>query len=323
MTKLVDPQQISDPSSDHERFKNSQWVIMFRPLQVAKPIHATFLSFITNFDDRWSTNFNSETVYGRMDPIYTFQNTQRNISLGFSVPSASLEEGYTNMVEFEKLISFLYPAYETRNGQRILSSPPIMRVKFGNLIKSGRYNNLSAYNEDEAFNVDVGLMVAVNGFSMNPNIDMGFYTPHRGKFIPKEFSIDCELSVVHEHMLGWKHDTGEWFGGAYPYGIGNGGEGTQFPAQTHAENILRKDENTSRSPGPSKDTDSAGPDPEDAPDPNNQSIDPNSEDFSSHQSITAADVKQKELEAEAALQAEYLDSVEGGYSLDYPDGGDY
>ena len=41
--------------------------------------------------------------------------------------------------------------------------------------------------------------------------------------IPKNYSLGFTLNVVHEHSLGWQHETGEWRAGdsvGFPYGIG-------------------------------------------------------------------------------------------------------
>ena len=44
-----------------------------------------FKAMMTQFEDAYTSEWNSESVYGRMDPIQTFQRTGRVISVGFSV----------------------------------------------------------------------------------------------------------------------------------------------------------------------------------------------------------------------------------------------
>ena len=184
-------------------------------MQAAVP-GVEFDAFVENFSDNWTTNFNAENVYGRMDPIYTFQNTQRRMSLSFAVPSVSVEHGLENLEKFEKLISFLYPAYELQgNGQRTVSAPPILQLKFGNLIQDQNSSStLGAFGDNDP-DPKNGLFVVVNGFSMNPNLDLGFYHPFRGQFIPKAFTVECEMGIIHRHMLGW--NGSEFLGGSYPY----------------------------------------------------------------------------------------------------------
>ena len=52
----------------------------------------TFKAFVTSYQDKFASEFNTEDVYGRMDPIQTFKTTKRNISLGWDVVSASARE---------------------------------------------------------------------------------------------------------------------------------------------------------------------------------------------------------------------------------------
>jgi len=40
-----------------------------------------FKAFITAFNDTYNPDWSSETVYGRVDPIYLYKNTTRQISL--------------------------------------------------------------------------------------------------------------------------------------------------------------------------------------------------------------------------------------------------
>ena len=194
------------------------WKITWRPMQASAP-SVDFDAFVENFSDNWSTSFNTETVYGRMDPIYTFQNTQRRMQLSFAVPSVSVEHGIENLEKFERLVSFLYPAYELQpNGQRVMSSPPILQLKFGNLIQNAdSRSNLLGINADNDSDPTTGLLVAVNGFNMNPNLDLGFYHPYRGQFVPKSFVVDCDMGVIHKHALGW--DGNNFMGGSYPYNV--------------------------------------------------------------------------------------------------------
>lgn len=71
-----------------------------------------FKAFITDFKDNFSSTWNEEDVFGRMDTIPTFERTKRKISLAWDVPAASIEEAKFNLTEAERLISMLYPTYE-------------------------------------------------------------------------------------------------------------------------------------------------------------------------------------------------------------------
>lgn len=232
-----------------EHVNKGFWRLSWRPMQAKVPaVH--FDAFIEQFADNWSTNFNTESVFGRMDPIYTFQNTQRRMQLSFAVPSVSLEQGIENLNKFEKLISFLYPAYDMQaSGQRTMSAPPILQLRFGNLIQ----NPVGAQGINGDGNADPkdGLLVAVNGFSMNPNLEIGFYHPHRGQFVPKVFTIDVDMGVIHRHFLGWSEN--EFLGGSYPYntnGTPEKTDGKGSPKKNdYAENKQAIDKTTTVSTG--------------------------------------------------------------------------
>ena len=62
-----------------------------------EPSRIKFKSFLTAFNDQFTSNWNSQELYGRMDPLYTFQNTNRVITVSLGIPSVSYKEGISNM----------------------------------------------------------------------------------------------------------------------------------------------------------------------------------------------------------------------------------
>ena len=55
-------------------------IIEIRALIPTKNNRALFGAFLTSFSDSMASNWNEEQVYGRQDPIGTFQSTTRKIS---------------------------------------------------------------------------------------------------------------------------------------------------------------------------------------------------------------------------------------------------
>ena len=116
-----------------------------------------FKAFITAFTETYSSDWASEQVYGRADPIYMFKNTTRKISLTFKVPAATVSEGYQNLSKVQKLVQYLYPNYsglqprswnpganqgqggwEETSGQahaNTVSGAPLVRLGFMNLVR--------------------------------------------------------------------------------------------------------------------------------------------------------------------------------------------
>jgi hypothetical protein len=71
-----------------------------------------FKAFITAYNESYNSDWASEEVYGRADPIYMFKNTTRKITLAFKVPAATISEAYENLSNVQKLLQYLYPNYK-------------------------------------------------------------------------------------------------------------------------------------------------------------------------------------------------------------------
>ena len=228
-------------------FEESGYLVEFAHIASGKT--CVFPAFITDLSDTYTSDWSTEKIFGRNDPIGSFSGTSRRISLGMNIPSFSVEEARQNLHQLEHLIAHLYPSYTTTDGVDTMSSYPLVKVKFGNLIKNARNKN----NALNAFKG--GLTCWMDSVSFTPDLESGFHHPSpemsnediaayntpysvkqhgRGKgvlnrshtFIPKAFSFSTTLNVVHEHKLGWRKQT--WLGGtspnksgasAFPYGM--------------------------------------------------------------------------------------------------------
>jgi len=157
--------------------------------------YVDFKAFVTDYSDNFSSNWNSEEVYGRNDPIYTFQGTTRSITLGWTVPAGSVFEAKQNLAKASKMMRFLYPSYSTEGNASTLTKPPLLRMRFTNLIKKDDIQ---------------GLLGKVNGFSFSPDLEAGWFETGVGELYPKVLAFSCEFDVIHENHLGWQNSTGLW-----------------------------------------------------------------------------------------------------------------
>jgi len=153
-----------------------------------------FPAYLELFSDMYSSNWNSEDVYGRMDPIATFISTQRALSLAWNVPAESFDDAKRNIQKINRLMSFLYPLYQDSGGvggATAINQAPLIRIKFGNLVQN-------AVNGD-------GLLGYANGFTFDPAIEFGMFHSLKGtpEYYPKTFRLNTELKVLHEHALGF------------------------------------------------------------------------------------------------------------------------
>ncbi len=106
----------------------------------------SFEGWVTDFSDKFSSTWNSQNVYGRMDPLVTFENTQRTISLGFDIVSDNQEQAISNLINVNRLIEFLYPIYSSapgygtnqtvRGSQTTLKAAPLLGMRWTNLISN-------------------------------------------------------------------------------------------------------------------------------------------------------------------------------------------
>lgn len=166
-----------------------------------------FKAFLRNFSDQYTSNWNKEEVFGRMDPVQTFKNTTREISVAWDVPSASIEEARRNLRKCTKLFSMLYPSY---NSGGLMAGAPLFKMRIMNLAQdvsaAGRAGSAA----------QSGLVGSVSGFNYTPDLDSGFFHARAGKVYPQTISLECTYSVMHTHELGWS-STGTKLTREFPY----------------------------------------------------------------------------------------------------------
>jgi hypothetical protein len=163
-----------------------------------------FKAMVTAFSDQYTSNWNAEDVYGRMDPISTFQKTGRVINFSFDVVAGNDFEAEVNLARVEALIQMLYPVYSGNT----MKNSPMMEIRFGNLIQ----NTMDG----------TGLLGYLGGIDYSPNIDIGSYISVGADDISSQYhkvaNLSCQFTVLHEHKLGWANKKP--INSKFPYGTG-------------------------------------------------------------------------------------------------------
>jgi hypothetical protein len=121
-----------------------------------------FHAFLESLQDSYAVNYNSYKTYGRADPVQTYADTSRSISLSFTVAATSREDFDEMWFKINKLITCVYPKYtpgqqvvtdnEVKFEQpfsQIIGATPLMRLRVGDVIKS----NYSRFNLARIFGV--------------------------------------------------------------------------------------------------------------------------------------------------------------------------
>ena len=181
----------------------------------------SFKAFITAFNESYISDWTSETVYGRADPIYMFKNTTRKITLAFKIPAAAEGEAFENLGRVQKLIQFLYPNYTTLINPltnqpdtfaQTISQSPLVRLKIMNLLSMNNndgmpYESVKA-RDGWANTPSQGLLGVIENVAVNHNLegDEGAFEVGAATLLPKMIDINLSFGVIHEHAVGWQNE---------------------------------------------------------------------------------------------------------------------
>jgi len=220
-----------------DAYANSGLQLGFEHVPTGKTIN--FKAYITAFNETFSCDWATETVFGRVDPIAMFKQTTRNVTLSFKVVAATASEGFENLYRIDMLRSFLYPTYVDTGNAITLAQSPLVRVKVMNLLTDGAESN----TYDQMFGG--GLMTAMQGAltiikSMSvahnlDNPDVGVFHPGTSGVtpisetdtrlselglagidsplptsvtgvVPKAIDIALDFMIIHEDNMGWNKE---------------------------------------------------------------------------------------------------------------------
>jgi hypothetical protein len=148
---------------DSSKFYNSD-DLLFQIQSITYNVMFNFLPYDLKITETLTPEWGQENVIGRMDSIATFKRMTRTMNATFK---ARARQGDLQSTEPQKphlplddllhtidhIKKTLYPRY---NSQQILTSPPLFRIKYANLILAGE-------DTDEA-----GVLCYINSFSANP-----------------------------------------------------------------------------------------------------------------------------------------------------------
>jgi len=183
----------------------------------------------------FSPKYQKSEAYGRMDPIVTYQNTTRSMSIGFKCQAHHIFDKpsgvINNIRNINILTQLLYPTYykhgTTINGNpaAILGAPPFFRIRYGNYIGSfdqgGGFmgeseSGITGYIEQ--FQHRLGTIPKNVAFGKQGN-DAGY------RALPREIGVTFTFQVIHDKLVGWYN--GEFspngYGYNFPYNAGEFG----------------------------------------------------------------------------------------------------
>ena len=205
---------------------NKQFRIFLEHIPTEEKI--SFDSWLTAFSDDFSSEWNNQPVYGRMDDLYTFGKTSRNITIGFDVVAADAQEAYGNQYRLNRLTQFLYPvysdsvaaysseaaaaSYKNKRNSQVLQAAPLLKMKFNGLVQ----NSLDR----------TALVGFLRGFTYAPNIEQGqFFSQDKElDMVYQTHQVSLNFTVLHTHLTGWVRKTTTDANSVYSFGSAHSAE---------------------------------------------------------------------------------------------------
>ena len=242
------------PATTDGLANNAEEVLSF--FHVPSESDVFFKAFITTFNENYNCDWTPDTVFGRTDPIYTFKNTSRTITLGWKIPAETISEAYENLARVQTLSRFLYPSYASLQGNvNTLSQSPLVRLKVMNLVQKSGAGGLVS-NSPEALleryisnnNPAEGLLGVITGMSVNHNLEnqeAGVVQVATNTILPKLIEVNIDFSVIHESVLGWDDSTGttSFMDESFPYNANMEMEFDGNPPVSYEQKIERRKNN--------------------------------------------------------------------------------
>jgi len=209
------------------------------PVHIKNPPVIQFLAYLGRITDRFGVSFQASQPFGRPDPYQIWKGNSRTIRLSVDLPSSSVAKGLDNLNNLSWFLAALYPTYRSKLTATSVSATPMFRVRYGNLISSmtSGGQGILCVIKGVAVTHDLkqGVIGAIaSGMRMSGGTTAGQLIKAAGFdnyvrdgekiLIPKSIKLGFSLTVVHDHSLGWDHDTGKWRGAkegaGYPYKFG-------------------------------------------------------------------------------------------------------
>jgi hypothetical protein len=212
-----------------DAYANRGMVIGFHHIPSGKELY--FKAAITAFNESYSSDWTSEAVYGRADPIRMFKQTERSISMAFRIAASSKGEAFENLAKVGDLVKFLYPYYSDVADATTIGQSPLVRIKLMNLLSNAqgtrvKYVDLSTSGNSSAA---AGLLGAITNIAVNHNLENNesgvieiAANDHPAIILPRLIEINMDFSPIHETPLGWGPSDETSFGdadAAFPYGL--------------------------------------------------------------------------------------------------------
>jgi len=171
-----------------------------------------FPAYLKKITDALTPEYAQTSVFGRSDPIATYKKTTRKLSLEFDLPAYSEYDANEILKKINILMTNMYPGYLETQGQSILNSPPLMRIKFANIICNPFNSNDGLLGFSDALTINHSYESLGTFVVPSPNTSDGY-------IFAKGYTLNIGYTVLHEEVVGWDDQSGKFKVDNYPYKV--------------------------------------------------------------------------------------------------------
>lgn len=143
-----------------------------------------FRAFIKGFSERLSPTWNKQMYYGRVDPVPTYMNTERTISVDFTITCDSKSGFETMWKKINHLSKMVYPQFKNST----LNASPVCRMKIGDVVSGIGGRGQPGYIESLNFDYSESIWEVdpYNGTLDSPSIG------------PRVINCSLSFQIIHE-----------------------------------------------------------------------------------------------------------------------------
>lgn len=160
--------------------------------RTSRVINISFTVVSRNYGEACQNYKKSQILSDYLYPVYkTVKNSKKEKgTVRNPLPQNRVKPGVQNFYKASELATTLEEKLNLRNNTSIMSAPPILKIKFSNLISEKSNND--------------GLYGYVEGFNFKPNTELGYFLDEEEDLIvPKSYKVDLTFTVIHVNARGW------------------------------------------------------------------------------------------------------------------------
>jgi len=185
---------MGDDSSDNPESSKTGMPFYFVDLRDNKVV--TFRAYLEGINENISPNWSSTNYIGRSEPVYTYENSSRDLSFTLKVFAQTYFELKKIWAKLNRLTSMCYPQYQedtlfdTKANQRM--KPPLVKLRLGDLFGGARKNELTGFLRSLTYTIP-----DESTWEMNAN-----------EKVPKHVLVTVSYQVIHGNVPQLFNDDG-------------------------------------------------------------------------------------------------------------------